>query len=205
MEDLFPKREGLDMSKLKITAEGSFSITRRRDAERIMYVLRGALKNISTLTITDATSCNGGDTINFALSFAHVHAIELNKENFEALTNNIGAYNFKNVTLHHGDSTKMFNWNTHALYIDPPWGGKDYRQHVKLDLYLSNIRLDLWLGQILMRKNRPNHIILKLPFNYNFDRFNTLVNIDYIKPYQIRSYVLVIMNVRMPKSDFNHK
>ena len=201
MEDLFPKRDGLDMTKLKVTEEGSYSITRRRDAERIMYVLKGFLKNISNLTITDATSCNGGDTINFALSFAHVHAIEINKENFEALTNNVKVYNLNNVTLHNGDSTKMFNWNTNILYVDPPWGGKNYRQHEKLDLSLSNVRLDLWLGVILLRKNRPNHIILKLPFNYNFERFNRLINIDSIKPYQIRSYVLVIMNVHMPKTD----
>ena len=198
MEDLFPQKEGIDYSKLKITEEGSYSITRRRDAERIMNILSTTFKNIKELTITDVTACIGGDTLNFALRFKHVHSIELNAENFEALTNNVQVYGSDNVTLHHADSVKLFNWNTHLLYLDPPWGGKDYRQHTDLDLYMSDKRLDVWLEEILFRKNRPQYIILKLPSNYNFKRFNFLVNIDNIKPYQIRSYVLVIITVHKP-------
>jgi 16S rRNA G966 N2-methylase RsmD len=195
MEDLFPQKEGIDYSKLKITEEGSYSITRRRDAERIMNILNATFKNIKDLTITDVTACIGGDTLNFALRFKHVHSIELNTENFEALTNNVQVYGCNNVTLHNADSVKLFNWNTHVLYLDPPWGGKDYKQHKDLDLYMSDKRLDQWLEEILHRKNRPQYIVLKLPSNYNFKRFNFLVNVDNIKPYQIRSYVLVIITV----------
>jgi len=199
MEDLFPPKEGLDYTNLKTTAEGSYSITRRRDAERIMNVLRNTIKNMNELTITDATACIGGDTINFAFYFGHVHSIEINKENFEVLENNVGAYKFNNITLHHADAVKLFQWNTHVLYIDPPWGGKDYKQHVDLDLFLSDKRLDCWLEEILSRKNRPGHIILKLPSNYNFKRFNFLINVNKIRPYQIRSYVLVIIEVHTPR------
>ena len=198
MEDLFPQKEGVDYSKLKVTEEGSYSITRRRDAERIMNILNSIFKNIKELTITDVTACIGGDTLNFALRFKHVHSIEVNEENFEALINNVQLYGCNNVTLHHANSVKLFNWNTHVLYLDPPWGGKDYRQHTDLDLYMSDKRLDVWLEEILHRKNRPQYIVLKLPSNYNFKRFNFLVNVDNIKPYQIRSYVLVIISVHKP-------
>ena len=198
MEDLFPRKEGVDYSKLQTTTEGSYSITRRRDAERIINILRTVFPSIRTMTITDATACIGGDTLNFAGIFAHVHSIELKEDNFKALTNNVYTYGFENVTLHNADATKLFNWNTHVLYVDPPWGGKDYRKHDKLDLYLSEKRLDDWLEDILMRRNRPNHIVLKLPVNYNFNCLNFLTNVDSIKPYQIRSYVLVIINVHPP-------
>lgn len=198
MEDLFPRKEGIDYSKLQTTEEGSYSITRRRDAERIMNVLRGAFPNLRQLTITDATACIGGDTLNFASHFAHVHSIELKENNFKALSHNVEIYGFQNVTLHHADSTTFFNWNTHILYIDPPWGGKDYRKHKDLDLYLSEKRLDMWLEEILLRRNRPNYIILKLPVNYHFNRLNFLVNVDAIRPYQIRSYILVIITVHRP-------
>jgi len=200
MEDLFPRKEGLEYSSLQTTQEGSYSITRRRDAERIMNVLRNVFPTLRQLTITDATACIGGDTLNFANWFAHVHSIEIKDDNFRALTNNVDAYGFQNVTLHHADSTKLFNWNTHVLYIDPPWGGKDYRKHEKLDLYLSEKRLDTWLEEILLRRNRPNHIVIKLPVNYNFNRLNFLTNVDAIKPYQIRSYILVIITVHKPTS-----
>ena len=198
MEDLFPQKEGLDYSRLKTTEEGSYSITRRRDAERIMDILRNIFKQMKQMTITDATACIGGDTLNFALHFNHVHSIELNNSNFEALTNNVGVYGLDNVTLHHADSVALFNWNTHVLYVDPPWGGKDYKKNKNLDLFLSEKRLDCWLEEILLRKNRPEYIVLKLPSNYNFSRLNFLVNIDYIKPYRIRSYVLVVITVHKP-------
>jgi predicted RNA methylase len=198
MEDLFPRKEGVDYSKLRITDEGSYSITRRRDADRIINVLIYALKDLRKLTITDGTACIGGDTLNFAMNFGHVHSIELKDDNFDVLTNNVNVYGFNNVTLHHGDSTKLFNWNTNVLYIDPPWGGKDYKKHKDLDLILSGKRLDVWLEEILSRRNRPQYIVLKLPVNYNFNRLNFLINVDNIRPYRIRSYILVIITVHVP-------
>jgi hypothetical protein len=198
MEDLFPRKEGLDYSRLLTTEEGSYSITRRRDAERILFIFKNLFRGMNTMTITDCTGCIGGDTLNFALHFGHVHSIEMNDENFRALTNNVGVYGLNNVTLYHEDCVKIFNWNTNVLYIDPPWGGKDYKKNKNLDLYLSNKRLDCWLDEILSRKNRPQFIILKLPANYNFKRFNFLINVDTIRPYQIRSYVLVIITVHNP-------
>jgi predicted RNA methylase len=195
MEDLFPRKDGVDYSRLKATEEGSYSITRRRDADRILIILKNLFKNMSSMTITDATACIGGDTLNFASNFLHVHSIELNPENFEALTNNVDVYGFHNITMHLGDSITLFNWNTNVLYIDPPWGGKDYKKHKELDLFLSGKRLDCWLEEVLSRKNRPHFVILKLPANYNFNRLNFLINVDYIRPYQIRSYVLVIITV----------
>jgi predicted RNA methylase len=201
MEDLFPRRESVDYTLLRTTEEGSYSITRRRDAERIMIILRNIFKNMSTMTITDATACIGGDTLNFASQFSHVHSIELNENNFEALANNVNVYGYNNITLHHADSVKIYNWNTNVLYIDPPWGGKDYRKHRHLDLFLSEKRLDCWLEEILSRKNRPQFVVLKLPANYNFNRLNFLINVDHIRPYQIRSYVLVIITVHPLKTD----
>lgn len=198
MEDLFPRKEGLDYSALQTTEEGSYSITRRRDAEKILNILRSLFKDIKTMTITDATACIGGDTLNFAIHFGHVHSIELKKDNFDVLTNNVHAYDFHNVTLHHSNSVELFNWNTHVLYIDPPWGGKDYKKHKELDLFLSEKRLDCWLEEILSRKNRPHYVVLKLPANYNFKRLNFLINVDSIRPYQIRSYVLVVIMVHRP-------
>jgi len=196
MEDLFPQKENVHLKNLKITEEGSYSITRRRDAERIMNVLKSKFQDLSNLSITDSTACIGGDTINFALHFKSVTSIELEKNNFNALKNNVETYNLENVTLHNGDSTKIFDWYTDILYIDPPWGGKDYKSQKNIDLFLSKtVRIDKWLDEILRRKTRPLFIILKLPSNYRFTAFNFLPNVETINAYQIRSYVLVIITV----------
>lgn len=198
MEELFPFKKDVIYTKLQITEEGKYSITRRKDSQRIFSIINSIVKDVPTKTITDATACVGGDTIMFAMNFRFVDSIEINKDNFEALVNNLGEYQIKNVSIHHGNSVNVFTWKTDVLYIDPPWGGRNYKEHKDLDLYLGDTRLDLWVEKILIGKNRPSYIFLKLPFNYNFKRFNILSNINMIKSYRVRSYVLIAMYVHMP-------
>jgi hypothetical protein len=200
MEEIFLHSDNVDYTKLKLTEEGLYSITRRKDAERIIHLMKHIIGDLKTKTITDATGCVGGDTIHFANNYKFLHTIELNKQNFEALQNNIELYNFQNVVLHRGDATVLYNWKTDVLYIDPPWGGPQYKDGKELDLFMSEKRLDEWLEEILMRRNRPNYIFLKLPYNYNFKRLNFLSNIEYIKPYRIRGYLLISILVHMPIS-----
>jgi predicted RNA methylase len=195
MEEVFPYKEELDYNLLKTTDEGLYSITRRRDSEKIVSIIYQTTGSAHDKTVTDATACIGGDTIQFGLKFKKVHSIELNNENLEMLRNNIEVYDLKNVTLHHGDVTKIFNWHTDILYIDPPWGGPAYKENTDLDLMLGDTRLDVWLNTILKKKYRPSFIFLKLPQNYNFKRLNLLVNVDIIKPFRIRNYFLIYIGV----------
>jgi hypothetical protein len=199
MEEIFPHREGIDYKRLQVTPEGEYSVTRRRDADRILAVMSKVVGDLKTKTITDATGCIGGDTIQFGLHCRFVNSIELNEENFRVLQNNVAVYELENVTLHHGDSTKIFNWKSDILFVDPPWGGPTYRENETLELFMGDKRLDEWLEDVLLRKIRPNHIFLKLPTNYNFNRLNFLSNIESIRPYRIRNYILVAITVHMPK------
>jgi predicted RNA methylase len=199
MEDLFPHKEGVEYSALKTTEEGEYSITRRRDAIQILNIFRTILKDLSSKTITDATGCIGGDTINFALHFQKVHSIELKKANYDVLKHNVATYGLTNVELYNADSTGFFNWYTDVLYIDPPWGGPEYRNTKLIDITMSSKRLDKWIEEILLRKNRPAYIFMKLPYNYNFNRFNFLSNVDFVKAYRIRSYVLIAITVHKPE------
>lgn len=199
MEDMFPRKDGLKYDLLMTTEEGSYSITRRRDADRIMNIIKYVVKHIDTKTITDCTACIGGDTLNFGLHFKMVISLEVNVDNYLALANNIDVYELHNITSVLGDCTKVYDWYTDVLYIDPPWGGPDYRDHKVLDLKISDKQLDVWIKEILLRKNRPTHIFLKLPVNYNFEKFNYLPNVEFIKAYQIRSYVLIAITVHVKR------
>ena len=198
MDEVFPLREGVEYTRLTLTPEGKYSVTRRRDADRIVTIVSKTVGGLKSKTITDATGCNGGDTIHFALKSKYVNSIELNEENFKALQNNVAVYELENVTLHHGDCTKVFNWRSDILFVDPPWGGPAYKENVTLDLYLSEKRIDEWLEEVLRRKMRPSYIFLKLPHNYNFNRLNFLSNIEMIRPYRIRNYILISIKVHMP-------
>jgi hypothetical protein len=199
MDEVFPLREGVDYKTLMLTPEGEYSVTRRRDSERIISIISKVVGGLKTKTVTDATGCVGGDTIQLALQSRFVNSIELNEDNFRALQNNILAYGLTNVTVHNGDCTRIFNWRTDILFIDPPWGGPTYKENETLDLFLSTTRVDVWLEEVLCRKIRPSFIFLKLPHNYNFNRLNFLSNIEMIKPYRIRNYILISMRVHAPK------
>ena len=193
--NIFAKKEGIDYDKLIITDEGKYSITRQKDGERLLEIIKKEIKTTKDKIITDLTGCVGGDTILFGLNFKKVYSIEYNDINYKALENNVkNVYNLENVKLYHGDSTKIYNWKTDVLYLDPPWGGNDYKEKDRIDLYLGNIRVDIFIIEILERENRPKYIFIKLPRNYNFSRLYKLKNMyKKIKNYTIRGYNIIFI------------
>ena len=197
MENVFPLRDGIDYSRLRMTPEGLYSITRRKDGEQILFFLRSRIPELSKLSITDATACVGGDTIHFSGYFRKVDSIEWKHDNFVVLRNNVEVYGLKNVILHEGDATKIFNWKTDVLYVDPPWGGPEYYKHQRLDLFVGNSRLDNWIEEILMRETYPKYIVLKVPQNYNFSRLHFLPHVEYIQTYRIRRFAIVLLSTAL--------
>jgi 16S rRNA G966 N2-methylase RsmD len=131
----------------------------------------------------------------FGLNFGHVEAIEIDKDNFEALKNNVKVFKLKNVTLHQGDATKLFRWKTDILYVDPPWGGPDYKEKQNLDLYLGKERLDEFISLILQQEWRPHYVFIKLPRNYAFERLQNLPNVVKEHKFAIRGFFLVGLEV----------
>jgi len=188
---MFPEKVGIDYSALKMTPEGEYSITRRADGKKLLQKMISVVGTTKRKHITDLTGNVGGDTIMFALHFGHVESIELDRENYEALKHNVETFKLKNVTLHHGDSTRIFNWKTDILYVDPPWGGPDYKEKENLDLFLGKERIDEYLTDILEEPWRPNFIFMKLPRNYNFERLEQLPNIKQAHKFAIRGFFLV--------------
>jgi predicted RNA methylase len=143
--------------------------------------------------VTDATACVGGDTLLFSLWFKRVESIEWKHDNLVALRNNVEAFGATNVNIHQGDSTRIFNWRTNVLYIDPPWGGPDYLAKHNIDLWMGSIRVDDWVEEILKRDERPEYIVLKLPRNYNFTRMRFQPNVEETHFYHIRNFVIVLL------------
>lgn len=193
MEDVFPRKEDIDYTRLQMTPEGLYSITRRRDSEKIVQYLKDMIPDIAHKTITDATACVGGDTIQFAMAFQKVHSVEWKRDNYIVLQNNISVYGLHNVYLHEGDVTKILNWKTDVLYIDPPWGGPHYYTIPSLDVFIGHIRIDNWIESILKRDTYAKYIVLKLPRNYNFSRLHFLPNIESSHLYRIRGFVIVLL------------
>jgi len=185
----FPFKKGVDYNKLVVTEEGEYSMTKRNDGETLLRHMKSVVGSTKSKTITDLTGNVGSDTILFALNFEKVKSIEINSENFKALKNNVEEFGLQNVELYEGDSTKVYDWQTDVLYIDAPWGGPDYKTKDNLDLYLGDKRVDLFVKDVIERKNRPKYIFLKVPRNYNFDRIYDL-DVD-VEKFKIRGYYLL--------------
>jgi len=192
---IFPEKEGIDYSKLLLTPEGEYSITKRADGKRLLQRMTSVVGSLSNKHITDLTGNVGGDTILFGLHFKNVDSIEYKQDNFDALENNVSVFKLKNVKLHFGDSTKLYNWYTDVLYIDPPWGGPDYKDYEDLDLYLGGKRVDLFVKYVLKQPWRPSYIFLKLPRNYNFERLNSLDRVIKQHNFTIRGFNLLALEV----------
>ena len=195
MEFLFPFKERVIYADLRVTPEGLYSVTKRIDGERLIAFLHGMIPDLGKKTITDATACVGSDTLLFSLHFKKVETIELKRHNMVALQNNVDVFGASNVTLHEGDATRIFNWKTDVLYVDPPWGGPDYYKIPCLELYIGGQRLDMWIEDVLRRTQRPETIVLKLPRNYNFTRLQFLPNVDSTHFYRIRNFTLALLRV----------
>lgn len=196
MDRFFPYLEGTDYSKLILNKEGRYSVTRRKESEEIIDSMYLTVGNLETKTVTDATACMGGDTINFSLHFQTVKGIEMNTENFSILQNNVRAFGCKNVELYCGDSTKIINWVSDVVYADPPWGGPSYRNEKTIELWMGTKRLDVWLEDLMSGPYRPSFIFLKLPFNYNPVKLQFLPNFVRMNELKIQNFFLVCIKVK---------
>lgn len=194
MEDLFPHKPGVDYSRLRMTPQGLYSVTRRRDGERMMAFLQSAIPDMSSKTITDATACVGSDTLRFSLACKQVHAIEWKQDTASVLEHNLGVFGATNVSVHIGNATKILNWKTDVLYIDPPWGGPDYYKIPKLDLFMGKERVDVWIERLLKQSTRPDFVVLKVPRNYNFAHLQFLAGVSQTRMYRVRNFMVVVLS-----------
>jgi hypothetical protein len=182
---IFPKSN--DDTLLKTDDEGVWSITLPKEADQISEIILDSIgKNV---TIVDCTAGLGGNVISFAKYFKKVIGIELNKNRFDLLENNINVYNFTNVQLINDNCINFISNesslnNCDVLFFDPPWGGPDYKSQNKISIKLDDLNLTDIMNKIIPY-NRP--IFLKLPFNYDLNKFS---NFDY-KVHKIKNYLLV--------------
>jgi len=191
---MFPEKAGVDYDQLKLTPEGEYSITKRHDSKKIIQYMRSLVGSLKGKTIADLTGNVGGDTIMFGLNFKHVDSYEWNPENFEVLKHNVGVYDLKNVTLHQGDSTELFHKHVDVLYLDPPWGGPEYKEKKELDLLMGKKTVSEYLKDVTEAEWKPRFIFIKVPANFMFDSLKILP-VKKILKFKIRGFYLVGIHI----------
>lgn len=123
----------------------------------------------SSLTITDATACIGGNVISFCDYFAIVNAVECDLVRCEMLQHNLGVLEKGNaICIHASYLMVMQDLQQDVVFIDPPWGGPEYKDLAKVDLFLDGIPL---YDICRMLHGRADIVVLKVPTNFDAEKF----------------------------------
>ena len=178
--------------------------------------LRAILKDISDqipaskepLKVIDGTAHIGCDTINFYKFFQQIKrpvqitAIEMDKSVMDLLRKNLIAFSIPATTLNldviEAIKTLPFDSPT-LLYLDPPWGGRGYRQTDKMNLELSGVPISNIVCYIYSRPNSENvYLLIKVPKNFDIRTFNkeiivTVSQYDLKKPNSEVIYSLLFL------------
>ena len=141
---------------------------------------------MSANKILDMTAGCGGNILSFCNYFNHVIGIECNINRFNILENNLKCYDFNNYTIHCDDSLKYIDDSIDVFFIDPPWGGPDYKNMNTMEIGLSGFNI----ANIMYLMPCNKLIVLKLPFNYNLiilSKYNIVLNIP------IRNIIIIFI------------
>jgi 16S rRNA G966 N2-methylase RsmD len=188
LNKLFPLT---DYKKIKYDKEGLYSITNYLEADVISKLILSLYENTNNLSILDGTGGIGGNSISFCKHFSNVLSIEINEERFKMLENNINLYKFSNIKLINTNSIKYMIDNLSKFdifFFDPPWGGPEYKKKKNIKLKIDNKDLDTIID-LINNKTNNKVIIYKLPFNYDFDQFNSY---NY-KLFKVNKYFIIMI------------
>jgi hypothetical protein len=195
MNIYFPEKKGIDLSKLKISNIGKYSISKPGDALIINKIILKYFKKSKKIIITDATANNGGNTIHFAFDFYQVNSVEISKDQFEYLKNNIDVYGLKNVILYNDDYLNiMKTLKQDVIFIDAPWGGVLYYKIKNIDLFLGKQNLVNIVKELYDTK-AFKLCVLKVPKNYNFSRlYSKFPNIKF-DIYSLPKFIIICLSL----------
>ena len=169
------------MRNLQMDSIGEYSVTLPREADQISHIIKNitSLKN-KKVTITDATAGIGGNTLSFSMFFDKVNAIEIDRVRYNYLINNLSTLNATNVNVFNDDMLNIIDKSQQdVIFMDPPWGGKNYKKKRRIRLSISDTSLEQICNNILDNK-LASIIALKLPFNYDFEYLYSNIDKQYI-------------------------
>jgi predicted RNA methylase len=193
LKTLFPPVK--DVNLLKYDETGLYSMTSRNVAKIISDIVKSYFQGMaSEITVTDCTAGLGGNTISFSENFKRVHSIEQDPERFEYLKENLKLYEnsvYNNISFHCGNFLEIIQeLNQDVIFVDPPWGGKNYKDTPFLDIFINEIPLYEVLNAL---KGKSKLIVLKLPVNFNINEFYHKIEYKKLNFYKLPKMDLIII------------
>lgn len=199
MKKLFPYKKNVNYENLKITKVGKYSISHRFDSTFLSKTIKTLYnylkKDPKNIIVTDATAGIGGNTLSFGINFGKVNAIELETEQIEALNHNIDQFRLSNIEVYHGSCLDVVPTLVQdVIFVDPPWGGKEYKLKDQLNLYLDDREIvditNEWF-------ENSEFIFIKLPKNFILGEFISKSLFKFFYIFNLRKYDILLLSKRI--------
>ena len=160
-------------NKLIFTDESIYSSSKVEGSNLLKNIIIDNIKE-HNITITDGTANIGTDSIYLSNYFKQINSIEISNINHKALVNNIIVFQKSNIKPILGDViNEISNLDQDVIYIDAPWGGRNYKKNENMKLYLGNMEILEFYKNF---KNKAKFFIFKIPYNYNFEYLKNNIN-----------------------------
>ncbi|KAG2779507.1 hypothetical protein PC129_g7085 [Phytophthora cactorum] len=146
------------------------------------------------LVVTDGTACVGGNVLSFCDFFTHVNAIENDSTRVRMLRHNLQVLQKTNAKCIHANYLDvMLELEQDVVFLDPPWGGPEYKDLDKVDLFLGGSPLH----DICMRlQGSAKCIVLKVPSNFDDTKFSQHVPGKVVIRRDLKKMHLVLLDFR---------
>ena len=171
-----------------------YSISTPKNADIISKLIK---KNFfaQNIIITDAMAGVGGNTLSFASNFYYVNAIEIDTRRFNYMVSNLSLYSKDNVLCIKGNYMDLiYQIYQDVIFMDPPWGGKSYKEFEEISLEINGRSLESICEEIRINK-LCKMIVLKLPLNYNLDKFSSELK-EFKQVEELKKMLIVIFLIK---------
>ena len=183
----FMKTVPVDYTKFKTSPVSWYSSTMPLQAKQIFDFLKQHLDINKKMKIVDGTSHIGVDSVLFSKFFpkSNILSIELDEKIFSLLKGNVTRFSLTEriKCLNKNFLTWMLNlspeYNFDLIYVDPPWGGPEYKRQKEMELFLLDESNKKWsMNKIishLLTKGMAKYVLIRFPMNhkvyksYDFD------------------------------------
>lgn len=160
-------------NKLLFTEESIYSSSKIEGSKLLKNIISENFSN-KDITITDGTANIGTDSIFLSNYFNKINSVEISNINYNALANNVNVFEKTNINTILGDIIIVIeNLIQDVIYIDAPWGGRDYKKNDKMKLFLGDLEI---LDFYKKFRNKAKVFIFKVPYNYDLDYLKTYIN-----------------------------
>jgi predicted RNA methylase len=126
-------------------------------------------KDLKNKIITEANACIGGNTWTFADACKSVNSVEISDLHSDILKHNMSALGRKNITVYNNNYMEVYkDLEQDILFLDPPWGGVDYKNN-KIELYYKYNGTTHHLYELVNELSYLCELlIMKVPYNSDF-------------------------------------